>query len=328
MMDTHAPEQYRRRLGRGLSALLGGGAPAHEEVETVATDAAQLRHLPVESIARNPFQPRKVFDPETLTELADSIREHGVLQPLLVRELDDRFQLVAGERRWMAAKKAGLTTVPCRIVDVVDKTACEFALEENLKRQDLNDLEKAQAFRSYLEHFQCSIEELAKQLSMSRSTVSNILRLLELPEPVKHALQGGKLTAGHARALLSLETADQLALCGRIQADGLSVRETEAAVKQRLQPPVSDPTPAAPGTSDAASPPGSPDVIPIEAATDHGDAALRSNHLRSLEQQLQELLGTRVEIRLRTKDSGDIVVPFASNAEFERILGELRRRAA
>jgi ParB family chromosome partitioning protein len=316
MNDVQNPEPYRRRLGRGLSSLLGGGAaPASTEVESTAT--LELRHIPIDGIDRNPHQPRKAFDGDALAELAGSIREHGVLQPLLVRELDNRFQLVAGERRWLAAQKAGLTVVPCRVMDVIDKTACEVALEENLKRKDLTDLEKAAAFRDYLMHFQCTIEELAKQLSLNRSTVSNLLRLLELPEPVKNALQAGKITAGHARALLSLERqADQLALCGRIQAEGLSVRETEAAVKQVE-------TIAAPADDGATIP-----MAAAGAAASAGKTDDRTNHVRSLEEQLGALLGTKVEIRLRTRTAGTIRIPFASNDEFERILQQLRRRAA
>lgn len=317
---------HRRRLGRGLSSLLGGPAPAHEEQP--AEDQGELRKLPVDCIERNPFQPRKNFDPESLGELASSVREHGILQPLLVRELGDGFQLVAGERRWLAAKKAGLATVPCRIVDIVDKTACEFALEENLKRRDLTDLEKAQAFRDYLAHFQCTIEELSRQLSMSRSTVSNLLRLLDLPEPVKNALQSGKITTGHARTLLALEEADQLSFCGRIQAEGLNVRETESAVKRRLQElsgesaPESAPEVESSDSGQAAGETGEAETLPITADS------YRTNHIISLEEQLRDLLGTKVEIKLRSKESGTIVIPFTSGSEFERILGELRRRAA
>lgn len=325
MQELQNQENYRRRLGRGLSALLGGGA-APSATEFASDEPLELRHIPVGAIDRNPHQPRKAFDAESLEELAGSIREHGVLQPLLVREIEHRFQLVAGERRWLAAQKAGLTNVPCRVIDVVDKTACEVALEENLKRKDLTDLEKAQAFRDYLAHFQCTIEELARQLSLNRSTVSNILRLLELPEPVKNALQSGRITAGHARALLSLEQeADQLALCGRIQAEGLSVRETEAAVKSLQTPTPSQAAPEVPSPELHAE-----GTIPISAGAAPGQPGSdgRTNHVRSLEEQLGGLLGVTVEIKLRSKEAGTIVIPFASNDEFERILQQLRRRAA
>lgn len=352
-MSEVATLPSQRRLGRGLSALLGGGAPAaHEHHQDLH---AELAHIPLQRITRNPFQPRKHFDNEALGELAASIREHGLLQPVLVREIDEGYQLVAGERRWLAAQKAGLTSLPCRIVDVIDKTACEFALEENLKRKDLNDLEKAQAFRDYLNQFQCSVEELSKQLSMSRSTVSNILRLLELADPVKNALHQGKLTAGHARALLPLQEAEQLELCGTIQAEQWSVRQTEAAVKSRLgrdqaadetpspesAVPASDavatseeaatshdapaaeaqePNPECQHHEESSAP---PETIPMAEADPH-----RTHHVDSLESQLRDLLGVAVEIKLTSRESGQIVVPFASNAEFERILATLRRSAA
>jgi ParB family chromosome partitioning protein len=327
-----------------------------------------LRVIPTQSISRNPFQPRQDFDAESLSELAGSIREHGVLQPLLVREIENGYQLVAGERRWLAAQKAGLTSVPCRVVDVIDKTACEFALEENLKRKDLNDLEKAVAFRSYLKHFECTVEELAKQLSMSRSAVSNLLRLLELPESVQTLLRAGKLSAGHARALLPLPEADQQVLCERIQSESLSVRQVEAAVRELLGRPapasaqsaaveaVSPATPdpaAAPaveaavvnhaggaeGVVDpahelagsaqaavemAASSGDSGETISIEAARDEAEQ-LRSNHVISLEEQLSSLFGVKVQIKLKSRESGEIVIPFSSNQEFERLLKVARR---
>jgi ParB family chromosome partitioning protein len=316
MDEQQTLEMPRRRLGRGLSALLGGGGPAYESTD--AAGESDLRQLPIGNISRNPYQPRKEFDQEALSELAASIAEHGILQPLLVRRLDGGFQLIAGERRWLAAQKVGLESVPCCVVDVVDKTACEFALEENLKRKDLSDLEKAQAFREYLSHFECSIEELAKQLSMSRSSVSNILRLLDLPEAIRNVLQQGKISTGHARALLPLAEADQLALCGRIQADSLNVRQTEQAVKElqgRAQ--------AAADTQVPVDGEGAADVLPMTAAAPH-----TTNHVLDLARQLSESFGTPVEIKLKSKEAGQIVIPFASNAEFERLLGLLRERTA
>ncbi|MEZ6067447.1 MAG: ParB/RepB/Spo0J family partition protein [Planctomycetaceae bacterium] len=326
-MQTQAGEQNqdapRRRLGRGLSALLGGGGPAYEPSQ--ADTGAELRHIPIARITRNPYQPRKEFDADSLAELAGSIKEHGVLQPVLVRELGDGFQLIAGERRWLAAQKAGLEAMPCCVVDVIDKTACEFALEENLKRKDLSDLEKAQAFRDYITHFECTAEELAKQLSMSRSAVSNLIRLLDLPEPVKSVLQSGKISAGHARALLPLETADQLALCGRIQAEGLNVRQTEQAVKE-LQGRASPPAEAAPAPVIAADAPQvDNEAQPSETFSIESHL---TNHVLDLQHQLRDGLGTAVEIQLKTRDSGSIVIPFAGNEEFERIISLLQERIA
>lgn len=319
MDEQQTLEMPRRRLGRGLSALLGGGGPAYEAIESNSN--SELRQLPTAQISRNPYQPRKEFEQEALSELAASIAEHGILQPLLVRSLDGGYQLIAGERRWLAAQKVGLETVPCCVVDVVDKTACEFALEENLKRKDLSDLEKAQAFREYIQHFECSVEELAKQLSMNRSTISNLMRLLDLPEPVRNVLQQGKISSGHARALLALSEADQIALCGRIQAESLNVRQTEQAVKTLLGRAAAEPPAATATTTEA--PGNQPHVLPMTPADQH-----MTNHVRDLEQQLSNSLGAAVEIKLRTKDAGQIVIPFAGNAEFERILGLLRDRTA
>ena len=355
-MTDAATHPSSRRLGRGLSALLGGSAPAHEELDRPV--ASELCEVPVQAITRNPFQPRKQFDPESLNELAASVREHGVLQPLLVREVDNGFQLVAGERRWLAAQRAGLKTVPCRVVDVIDKTACEFALEENLKRKDLNDLEKAQAFRDYLDHFECSIEELSKQLSMNRSTVSNILRLLDLCDPVKHALHAGRITAGHARAILPLEEAAQLELCSRIQAEQMSVRQVETAVRAILKPESvpTGPEQAAPESTGPAleaevavssqdeqvapqAEEGAVETVTAEAAStedgsseatipiSEGDAA-RTNHVASLEAQLRDMLGVPVQIKQNGKESGQIVIPFSSHDEFDRTLRTIRRAAA
>ena len=323
MMDQSNPHDApRRRLGRGISALLGGSAPAHEVVET--SDASELRHLATAMISRNPYQPRKDFETESLGELAASVKEHGILQPLLVREYQGGFQLIAGERRLLAAQKAGLETVPCRVVDVIDKTACEFALEENLKRKDLSDLEKAAAFREYINHFECTVEELARQLSMSRSAVSNLMRLLDLCEPVKNALQAGKITSGHARALLSLDEAGQVALCGRIQAESLNVRQTEQVVKESQGRAEQEQQQNAEIEAVDSHDGEAPDTLPISAHSEGG----MTNHLRDLQDQLRNALGTSVEIKLKTKDSGQIVILFANNDEFIRITGQLRERAA
>lgn len=319
-----------RRLGRGLSALLGNNAPAPIERDGDEKAIGELSYLPIAQVIRNPFQPRKQFDQESLGELAASIKEHGVIQPVIVREFDGAYQLIAGERRWQAAQKAGLKTIPCRVVDVIDKTACEFALEENLKRKDLNDLEKALAFRDYLNQFECTIEELSKQLSMSRSAVSNMLRLLELPDPVKNALHSERISAGHARALLPLDEAEQLALCGRVQAEKLSVRKTEAAVKelqalQHGEVATAEDSNSTPQEGSSASSPEEEvaNTIPISQGEEE-----RTNHIDSLEAQLRDLLGVKVEIKLKGKDAGTIQIPFASNDEFERILKTVRRAAA
>lgn len=333
-------QTQQRRLGRGLSALLGGNGPTggtpdaqaadHSNgfVEnTIADDSAatgELRHVAIENVEASPFQPRREFDGDCLNELAGSVREHGILAPLLVRELAGGYQLVAGERRLRAAKKAGLMTIPVRVVDVVDQTACEFALEENLKRSDLNDMEKARAFQRYLDQFQTTQEELAKQLSMSRPALTNILRLLDLPEVVQQSVEQGAISAGHAKAILSLEEeADRVALCNVIQTEGLSVRKAEAAAKKLRE---GEPEASArEGIASNAQPEAvadgeNPDILPMQAA----EADHQTSHVRDLESQLRDRFGVNVSIKLNAKDAGEIVLPFTDNAEFERLLAALQ----
>lgn len=319
-------QNQQRRLGRGLSALLGGNGPTQQgelplplsEGGEATESRGELRRVAVDRIEPSPFQPRREFDGEELNELIGSVREHGVLAPLLVREFNDGFQLIAGERRLRAARKAGLESVPVRVVDVVDQTAFEYTLEENLKRSDLNDLEKARAFKRYLDQFQTTQEELAKQLSMSRPALSNMLRLLELPETVQQALEKGKITGGHAKAILSLEDeADRIALCGAVQADGLSVRKTEAEarrIRETANTEASDQSQDQPVD-------GNPEVLSFENAQQQNRSTA---HVDSLQAQLRERFGVNVDIRLTGKEKGRIVLPFADNAEFERILGVLQ----
>ena len=306
--------QIRRRLGRGLNALLGDDVAATDmPISTGSGEPpappGELRQIPVNAIERNPYQPRTEFEASSLRELSDSIQQHGVLQPLLVRALPNGgWQLIAGERRLMAAKQAGLATVPCRVLELEEQQVCEVALEENLKRKDLNVLEKAQAFANYLQQFGRTIEELSKQLSLDRSTVSNLLRLLDLAEPVKQSLRSEKISGGHARTLLSLPTEQQIALCQRIESESLSVRATEAAVRELL----------AESRSSAET---------VAFDPQHKAKPTATQHVLSLQGQLRDLLGVPVEIKLRGKESGQIVITFGSNDDFERVLRVLRRAA-
>ena len=226
--DAPASQLGGRRLGRGLNALLGGHREAAPQSEaTAAPQDAEGGAISVELIERNPFQPRQDFAEPELKELAESVARHGVLQPLLVREVDGEYQLIAGERRLMAAKRAGLETVPCRVLALGDKEVCEAAIEENIKRKDLHPLEKAKAFRDYLDRFGGTVEALAKSLSVSRPAVSNLLRLLDLEPAVADALRAEKLSAGHARALLALSGSDQVAAMELVIDGGLTVRAAE-----------------------------------------------------------------------------------------------------
>jgi len=300
----------RRRLGRGISSLLGGltDEPAiMQEGPGAEAGSHQFTFLNEALISRNPYQPRKEFDEAALAEMVDSITQHGVLQPLLVRPHEGAYQLIAGERRLLAARRAGLAQVPCRVVELDDKGVCEVAIIENVQRTDLNDLEKAQAFQEYLDKFGSTIEELAAKLGKNRSTVSNCLRLLELPDFVKIALQNGRISAGHARALLPLdEEADQIAMCQRIESEKLSVRQTEDCVREKQQ---------------------SSATIPFEGGSSRAKSASvpLSHHVLDMQRQLREILGTKVDIRLKGKESGRLIVHFSSNDDFERVVGFLRK---
>jgi len=315
VQQSETPGVPRRRLGRGLNALLGRGGDSDSENQNEGgADELQASPAPSEQdqididlIERNPYQPRQDFAADSLKELEGSIRQHGVLQPLLVRFFDGTYQLVAGERRLKAAREAGLKTVPCRVLNLEEREVCEVAIEENLKRKDLNVLEKAQAFKNYLSQFDSTIEQLAQRLSLDRSTVNNMIRLLDLAEPVKQALQAEKISAGHARTLLSLDEERQVAVCEQIQSESLSVRKTEAEVRKILK--------------------GEADTVPFESPKKSESAPQMTNHLVDLQQQLREILGAQVEIKLKTEHSGQIVIPFDSNETFERITGVLRKSA-
>lgn len=310
----------KRRLGRGLNALLGSSGPDDHEEPRAATIPMHAPSAPpapgsdeisLELIERNPFQPRRDFEQTAIDELADSIRKHGILQPLLVRarpEGESGYQLIAGERRWRAAQQVGLETVPCRVIEFSDRQANEAALEENLKREDLNVLEKARAFKEYLDRFGGTIEELARQLSMSRANVSNMMRLLELPEPVQKLLRADRISGGHARALLPLSEIQQCELARQIEQEQLSVRRTEEIVREMLKA----------GTLPVTADPG--------AAAGSSKPTL-SSHVLSLQDHLRDTLGAKIDIRLKKHDAGQIVIHFGDNDDFERIVGRLRKAA-
>ena len=219
------------RLGRGLAALIGDMATL--EGARVTESGGGVKKLPVEFIIANRANPRRTFDPEQLEELANSIREKGVMQPLLVRPSQDPniFEIIAGERRWRAAQKAGLHEVPVIVRDVGDKEALELAIIENVQRADLNPLEEAMGYGQLIEQFEYTQQDLAQVIGKSRSHVANTLRLLRLPEDVRGMVASGTLTAGHARTLITAE--DPATLARQIVNGGLSVREAEALSQQR-----------------------------------------------------------------------------------------------
>jgi len=301
-----------RRLGRGLEALLGRPIGEPSVAQTAAHSTRPAGHEPVEGhvwlavgqLDRNPFQPRVEFDEAEIRTLAESIREHGLLQPLVVRRADDRFELVSGERRLRAAMLAGWEKVPVQLRDADDRQMAEWAIVENVQRKDLNPLEKAASFQRYLEQYGCTQEELASRVKIDRSTVANLIRLLELPEQVKDAVRRGAVSQGHARALLPLgDEGEQVEFCRRIESESLSVRAIEQLVQEAI----------------AAA-----DVEPLSIlrAGDDGRQRrqrTRTDQLASLEQELRTALGTKIEIRQTRRGSGRIVVHFKNHDEFERL---------
>lgn len=287
----------KRRLGRGLDALLGD--PANGGL-TVMTEQPTV---PIERIQQNPFQPRKDFDSEELASLRQSIATHGILQPLVVRQVGDQYQLIAGERRLRAAVGAGLAQVPVRVVDFNDQQVLEAALVENIQRADLNPIEKAQGFKDYLDRFAMTQEQLAARLGLDRTTISNLVNLLDLPAEVQECVRLEQISVGHAKVLKGVTERDrQVSLCKDIIARGLSVRALEALIKERK-----------PDAAPVADAPGSPVPRPE-----------KTTHVQSIEDELRQKLATRVEIRLKEKDKGQIILSFESNDDFERILEALR----
>ena len=290
-------------LGKGLSSII----PTAELSETDTTRGAVLSDIPVASVSPNPNQPRVHFDEESLTELSASIAEMGVLQPILVRPVDGgAFELIAGERRWRAAQRAGLTTIPAVIRMTDDATSVEQALVENLHRQDLTALEEAAAFQQLLDEFGLTHDQVATRVGKSRSAITNSLRLLGLPPAVQHLLADGKLSAGHARALLGTpDRARQEQLAREAAAGGWSVRMVEDAVR-------ADGTPA-PG---AIPEPSGPE--PVDGAGLTPSTRLRPPGLLELEHLLAEHLDTRVSVQMTAK-KGRVSIEFADLEDLERI---------
>jgi ParB family chromosome partitioning protein len=260
------------------------------------------RKLLIETIHHNPHQPRQEFDTDELQRLADSIASHGLLQPVVVRPWEGGYQLIAGERRLRAARLAGWSDVPVTIVEADERQTAELAIVENLQRKDLNALEKAASFQHYLDQYGGTQEELASRLKLDRSTIANLIRLLELPSPVQDALRRGKITPGHARALLPLgEEREQVSFCERIQKEGLNVRQTEALVQEAIA--------AADGPVGVVGSDGAV-VKPLRGVSDH---------VTALEQEFRAALGVRVKITHDARGRGKLVIVFGSHEEFDQI---------
>jgi ParB family chromosome partitioning protein len=270
----------RTALGRGLESII----PSIPEGE-------RLAEIGIDSISPNPYQPRSSIDDSAIDELAESIKRHGVIQPIVVRPSGDGYQIVVGERRWLAAKRAGLESIPARIVSASDEDMMVLALVENMQREDLNPMEQARAYRELSERFGMSQEEIARAVGKDRSTVANTMRLLSLPPEIQELVASGRITEGHARAILSIkDPRKQMEVCRRIMEKGMSVREVEEVSK---------------GTR------------PSRA---------KSPYISALEEELQRIFSTNVVIKHRgTK--GAIVIHYYSLEELDRILDMLRGRA-
>ena len=312
----------KKRLGRGLEALLSAGnsiTSSPEPIVTIQTEVAtdpemnhagaaetsDIVHLNVFEIEDNPFQPRREFSESEIASLSESLKEHDILQPILVRIVNNRYQLISGERRLRAAVQADWKTIPARIRVANDRLVSELAIVENLQRKDLNPIEKALSFRRYIDEHACTQEELAGRLKIDRSTLANLIRLLELPREVQKALSESKLSAGHARALLPLgEEHQQIQFCDRIQTERLSVRDTERMVAERIE------------SED------SPEI--------HNGRIRRprSHQMDTMEQALKLALGTKVKIKAGKRGKGSIVIDFANGQEFERLNDLLTGRTA
>ncbi len=283
----------KKRLGRGLGSLIGN----IEEVTQVSEQeqAHGLTELDIDRVQRGKFQPRQNFDQQSLQELADSIRSQGIIQPVVVRPEGNHFELIAGERRWRAAQLAGLQKIPAVIRELDGKTAAVIALIENIQREDLNPLEESAALMRLIDEFELTHQQVADSVGRSRAAVSNLLRLLDLADPVKDQVNRGLLDMGHARALLALIRHDQIEVAKLVVNRGLSVRETEQLVKRTLS-----------GNSKNKS-----------AAT------VVDPDVRRLENRLSEKLGAAVKIKSGKQGSGKLIISFHNSDELDGILEHL-----
>ncbi|WP_017939500.1 ParB/RepB/Spo0J family partition protein [Zestomonas thermotolerans] len=286
----------KRGLGRGLDALLGGNSVTTLQEEAARADSRELQHLPLELIQRGKYQPRRDMDPAALEELAQSIKAQGVMQPIVVRPIGGgRYEIIAGERRWRASQQAGLDRIPALVRDVPDEAAIAMALIENIQREDLNPIEEAIALQRLQQEFQLTQQQVAEAVGKSRVTITNLLRLIALPEEVKTLLAHGDLEMGHARALLGLPAERQVEGARHVVARGLTVRQTEALVRQWLN---AKEKPAASNRND-------PDIS-------------------RLEQRLAEKLGAPVQIKHGQKGKGQLVIRYSSLDELQGVLAHIR----
>jgi ParB family chromosome partitioning protein len=286
----------RKALGRGLNALLTSTKPVSAPPEGEVSGPDRIRRIALNKIDPSPDQPRQIFRDEGLEELAQSIRVDGLIQPVVVRPNGERFQLIVGERRWRAAKIAGITEIPCLVQEFEKDRALEVALVENIQREDLNPIEVALALNRMVQEFQLSHEELASRTGKDRTTITNLLRLLKLPREIQQLLAERRISMGHARALLSIDDADaQLAMAEKAAAHGMSVREVERRVRAYQERPDSEK--------------GEPKPIDPNIA-----AAL---------EEMERALGTRVRLVQRSSTSGRIEIEYHSQEDIDRIYSRI-----
>lgn len=288
----------KRGLGKGLDALLSTSHAASKKLEQEAARADKqddLVHLDVDLLQPGKYQPRKDMSPEALEELAESIRAQGIIQPIVVRKIaEQKYEIIAGERRWRASQLAKLEKVPCIIKQVPDESAVAIALIENIQREDLNAMEEAIALQRLLEEFELTHQQVADAVGKSRTTVTNLLRLNSLNDPVKRLLEYGDIDMGHARALLAVEGEEQTNLARLVAAKELTVRETERLINRSLNPPK------------------------------EAEKAVKDHDVSRLEQQLIEKLGAKVSINHGSKGKGKIVINYQNLAELDGILSKIR----
>jgi len=284
----------KKELGLGIRALLGNNGPqnAEENKKVVKALSSTTAMIPISQITANPGQPRKDFDPEALKELAASIKVHGIIQPITLRSIGtDAYEIISGERRFRAAQLAELTEVPAYVRIANDQELLEMALIENIQRENLNPLEVAITYSRLMSEFELTHEAMADRVGKKRSTITNALRMLELPPSIQTGLRTGQISAGHAKALQGLDTVDQqISLFQRIIKEKLSVRETEKAVQMKNIKPGS----------------GSTKELSIE--------------YRDVRRNLRKQLGSKVEIKMKGRDKGQIIIPFTDVDEFNRLL--------
>lgn len=281
-------------LGRGLSSLLGDDYEESSFNTSTETSGEGIKQIPVEDLCPSPFQPRRVFDESAIEDLVESIKKKGVIQPLIVRQRGDKYEIIGGERRWRASKLAGLEKIPAIVHDFTDKEAMEVALIENLQRQDLNALEEAEGYRRLMEEFKNTQEELAAAVGKSRSHIANMMRLLGLPDPVKKMLEDGKITAGHARALLTAKNPEKLA--EQVVREGLNVRQIEKLAQENL--PTEKKKQKTKKTND------------------------KKTECDELAKQLSHIL--QLEVQLKPKaHGGEVVIAYSSLEELDKIISRL-----